>query len=342
MSVFISKVNKGDYVNTLSDEIRNDIMIAVETSLNEAGLEGDEYQQAWNNAFNSKVSDLEDTIDIEYIDKQLSFYVVENLRFQQDKSGGFNIKRYDKLSDAIVAFSELPEKYTSALGAAYDNGELDFVHRIQGMPAFVKDYKHNPARWENPLVDRAINEMISKLGLEYELDLDCFYKSILIPIQERGDKTINSYFMDKYLRPSKPEGWTDKRWGSPDMYSKDHYMHQEYLHSAINEVYVGGKGWMPGDKFLKKLNAMKEYDTPERFKVMQLNINYVDMNGRIGQADIQPGDFALLKKQTLERTAKHPDIDVQIETANKIRVEQMENKRKSKSHKKDRDEQGRQ
>lgn len=339
MSIFISKANKGDYVNTLSDEIRNEIMIAVEASLDEADLDGDEYQQAWDDAFNSKVCDLEDTIDIEYIDKQLSFYVVENLRFQQDKSGGFNIKRFDKLSDAIVAFSEHPSNYTSALGMAFDNGELDFVHRIQGMPAFVKDYKHNPARWSNPLVERAIGEIISRLGIEYELDLDCFNKSILIPLQEREEKTINSYFMDKYLRPSKPEGWTDPRWGSPNMYSKDHYMHQEYLHTAVNEVFVGGKGWMKGDKFLKKLNAMKEYDTPERMKVMELNINYVDINGRIGQADIKPGDFALLKKQTIERTAQHPDIDVQIDTANKIRLEQAENKRRSKSRKKDRDEQ---
>lgn len=341
MSVFISKANKSDYVNTLSDEIRNEIMIAVETSLKESDLEGEEFRKAWDDAFNSRVSDLEDTIDIEYMDKVLSFYVVENLRFQQDKSGGFNIKRFDKLSDAIIAFSELPSKYTSALGAAYDGGELDFVHRIQSIPALVQDYKRSSARWENPLVDRAVNEMISKLGLEYELDLDCFDKSVLIPLQERSKKTINSYFMDKYLRPSKPEGWTDPRWGSPDMYSKDHYMHQEYLHTAINEVYVGGKGWMSGDKFLKKLNALKEYDTPERLKVMQININYVDLNGRIGQADILPGDFALLKKQTIERTARHPDIDVQIDTANKVRAEQIENKRRGKSKNKDIDEQNR-
>lgn len=337
MSIFISKANKSDYVNALSDEIRNEIMIAVEASLKENDLEGEEFEEAWDNAFNSKVSDLEDTIDIEYMDKVLSFYVVENLRFQQDKAGGFNIKRYDKLSDAIVAFSELPEKYTSALGAAYDSGELDFVHRIQGVPALVQDYKRSSARWENPLVDRAVNEMISKLGIEYELDLECFNKSVLIPIQDHDKKTINSYFMDKYLRPSKPEGWTDPRWGSPDMYSKEHYMHQEYLHTAVNQVYVGGKGWMPGDKFLKKLNALKEYDSPERLKVMQININYVDMNGWIGQADILPCDFALLKKQTLERTANHPDIDVQIDTANKIRLEQIENKRKAKERKKDKD-----
>lgn len=330
MSVFVSKANKGDYVNALSDEIRNEIMIAVEASLKEDDLEGEEFQKAWDKSFNSRVTDLEDTIDIEYMDEKLSYYVVENLRFQQDGKGGFNLTRYDKLQDAIVAFSQHPKEYTSAIGASltggkFGIGEIDLIHRKNGKAVQVNDFKFIE-RWDNPLVLRAVNELNSKLGVEYESDIRMFSQDkkfslpVLVPVQDLKDKTLNSYFMDKYLRPV--DGSTN-------------------LMTSINEVFVGGKGWRKAEKFFKKIAALEEKQSPDRLKVMQLNINYVDLNGRIGQADIKPGDFALLKKQTLERTAKHPDIDVQIDTANKIRAEQIENKRKAKEQKKNKDTQER-
>ena len=341
MSVFISNINKNDYVNTLSEEIRNDIMMAVETSLNKAGFKGDEFQEAWDNAFNSRVCDLEDTIDIKYEDNKLSFYVVENLRFQQDKKGGFNLTRYDKLQDALVAFAEMPREYTSALGGTLGVREIDFVHRKNGENVQINDFKFIE-HWDNPLVHRAVNMIKSRLGIEYESDLKMFHKSVLIPVQEFEKPKINSYFMDKYLRPREGvEKEIRRKYGDPAMYGPTHPMHYEHLYSAVNEVFVGGKGWMNAEKFFKKLNSISEYDSPERLKVMKLNINYVDLNGRVGQADINPSDFALLKKQTIERSAQHPDIDVQIDTANKIRLEQMENKGKNRTKQKDKDEQER-
>lgn len=341
MGVYISKCNKQDYVNTLSEEIRNDIMISVEAALNEGGLEGDEYQEAWNNAFNSRVCDLEDTIDIEYEDEKLSFYVVENLRFRQDKKGGFNLTRYDKLEDAIQAFSEMPREYTSALGGSLGSGEIDFVHRKNGEPVQVNDFKFIKC-WNNPLVHRAINMINSRLGVEYESDLQMFNKSVLIPLQGNEGQKLNSYFMDKYLRPREgAEKDVARKYGSFDMYNASSPIRHYHLFSAVNEVFVSGKGWMKAEKFFKKLESINEYESPKRLKVMKLNVNYVDLNGRIGQADIEPHQFALLKKQTIERTAQHPDIDVQINTANKIRNEQIENKNRSKSKNKDRDEQDR-
>lgn len=335
MSVVISNGNKQDYVCALSEEIRNDIMIEVEASLNEAGLEGDEYQEAWNNAFNSRVSDLEDTIDIKYEEENLLFYVVENLRFQQDKTGGFNITRYDKLQDALMAFAEMPREYTSALGGTLGVREIDFVHRINGENVQINDFK-SIEHWDNPLVHRAVDMMKSRLGIEYESDLKMFRKSVLVPVQEFEKPKLNSYFMDKYLRPREGvEKEIRRKYGDPAMYGPTDPMHYEHLYSAINEVFVGGKGWMKAEKFFKKLNSIREYDSPERLKVMKLNINYIDLNGRVGQADINPSDFALLKNQTIERTAQHPDIDVQIDTANKIRMEQMENKGKNKSKQKE-------
>lgn len=339
MSISISVSNKEDFVNTLSEEIRNDIMISVEAALHDADLEGDAYQTAWDRAFNSKVSDLEDTIDIDYVDEKLTFYVVENLRYQQDNTGGFKIERFEKLEDAIRAFSSLPQNYTSALGGVLGTGEIDFIHRKNGDAVQVNDFKFID-RWDNPLVHRAIDAMNSRLGVEYESDLRIFGgHSVLLPLQGAESKHLNSYFVDKYLRPSEDAVYeVSKRYGDLSMYAPDNRIHSLYLQSAVNEVFVGGRGWMKAEAFFKKLESIDEYASPERLKVMNLNVNYVDLNGRTGQADISPHQFSLLKKQTIEKTAQHPDIDVQISEADKIRTEQIEQKNRNRTKHKERDE----
>lgn len=337
MGVYISAHDKGNYVNALSAELRNDIMIAVENKLNSMGLKGDEYQKAWGDALNSKVSELEGVIDIEYVDEKLTFYVVENLRYQQDKAGSFKLERFDRLEDAVKAYVELPKEYTSAIGASltggkFGIGELDLVHRKNGETVQVNDFKYSE-RWNNPLVRRAVTDINRKLGVEYEADMRLFGgKTVLVPLQPWGEAELNSYFMDKYLLPTKDaEAEVARRYGSLDNYSPNHPNRTLYLLSSINEVFIAGKGWIDGKTFFTELNAIDEYSSPKRLKVTNLNINYVDINGREGQADIQPAQFGLLKMQTVERTARHPDLDAQIEVANKVRAEQMANKKKSKS-----------
>ena len=343
MSIYISSKDKEQYVSLLSEEIRNDIMIAVEASLNENALSGDAFQDAWNKAFNSRVCDLEDLIELKYADEKLSFYVVENLRFQQDKSGSFNLTLFDKLEDAIKSFNEQPKEYTSALGASLSGGkfgigEIDLVHRKNGEPVQVNDFKFIE-RWNNPLVKRAIDSMNYKLGVEYESDLRIFGDhSVLVPLQEFETKNLNSYFLDKYLNPSKDaELEVSRRYGDLSMYSPSNPIRSKHLLSAINEIHIFGVGWLPANKVFKKLNSIDEHQSPERLKVTSLNINYIDLNGRVGQADISPYDFALLKKQTIERTAQKPHIDVQIEAADKVRAEQMEKKDKNRTKDKGRD-----
>lgn len=337
MSVYISKFNKNDYVSSLSEELRNDIMIAVENKFNDIGLKGDEFQKSWNDAFNSRVCDLEDTINIEYAEEKFSFYVVENLRFEQDKSGNFSLTRHDKLEDAIKTFNELPANFTSALGGTLGKGEIDFIHRVNGEAVLVNDFKFVEA-WDNPLVHRALEMMKSRLGVEYESDVRMFIDhSVLVPLQNEKP-VLNSYFMDKYLLPQEDaEKAVILRYGSPDQYPENHPVHTEHFNSAVNEVFVGGQGWIKGEDFFNKLNSINSYENPERLKVMKININYIDMNGRTGQADINPHEFALLRKQTIERTAQHPDIDAQIDAANKVRQHNME-KGKNKSKDKNRDE----
>lgn len=340
MAIVISNSDKHSVVSTLSEEIRNEIMAAVEAALKDNLFEGNEYQNAWQAAWDGKVSDLENQIEVEYVDEKLSFYVFDNLRFQQDGSQ-FSIQRFDKLDDALVAFSQLPKEYTSALGGSltggkFGVGELDFVHRRNGQPVQVNDFKFSE-RWNNPLVHRAVEKIDARLGVEYESDVRTFGKTVLVPLQSLEQQHLDSYFMDKYLRPTPgAEHETAQKYGDPSMYAASHPAHWEHLLTSVNEVFLGeGLGWFKADKFFKQLNKIDEFQSSKRLKVMKLNINYVDLNGRTGQADIDPAQFALMKTQTIERTAQRPAIDVQIEEANKVRLEQMDKKGKAKSKDKD-------
>ena len=329
MSVYLSKCYRETLVKDLPNEMQNDIRDAAAEVLKSWSKDLNDRQQAWNQVLNSRVCDVDGAIQVVFVDEQLSYYVVENLRFQQDCTGGFKIDRYDNLQDAIRAFKELPDNFTSALGARltggkFGVGELDLVHRKNGEPVQVNDFKFSE-RWDNPLVHRAVDHLNFQLGIVRESDLRTFNKSVLIPVQPWEPQTLNSYFMDKYLRPVEgAEKEVQRKYGDPAMYDASHPVHSEHLHSSVNEVFVFGEGWIKGEEFFKRLYSINEYESPERLKVESLNINYVDMNGRVGQADIAPLQFALLKKQTLERTARHPGIDDQIEAANKIRMDQLE------------------
>lgn len=337
MSIYLSKNYRQTAVKDLPLEIRNEIMMAVEESLNHqvktvGNMDSDSYQQAWDTAYHSKAGELNGLAAVEFVDEQLSYYVVENLRYQQDGSGRFKVDRFENLQDAIMAFAALPKEYTSALGASltggkYGIGEIDLIHRRTGDVVQVNDFKFIE-RWDNPLVHRAVNEINSKFGVEYESDLRLLGgKTVIVPLQPWEPQKLNSYYKDKYLRPAEgAEEKASRRYRDLSVFGPDHPARSEHLLSAINEVMVPGEGWVNGQEFLARLDAVDEYASPVRFKISKLNINYVDINGREGQADISPADFGFLKKQTIERTAELLDLDEQIEAANKIRLEQMEKK----------------
>lgn len=330
--VKVSEALKTAYVSTLSEEMQNKIMAAVDevVLLGYPDMAAEDLQQCREQAFNSRVCDLDGAIKIEFVPGELSFYVIDNLRYRQDQTAScFKITRFDKLEDAVQAYCAMPKEYTSAIGGSLSGGkfgvgEMDFVHRKNGDDVLVNDFRFSE-RWDHPLVNEAVQNLISAMHIEYESDCRMFGdKTVLVPLRQPADDHLDSYFMDKYLRPKDgAEQEVARKWGSPEMYSASHPMHSEHLLSAINEVFVEGQGWMKGQAFLEELHSIDEYSSPERLKVCRININYVDMNDRWGQGDLNPHQFALLKKQTVERTAQHPLLDDQIENAQKIRDQKI-------------------
>lgn len=314
MKVWISEKNRTSYVSELDGYLKERINEAVSLSLARQDYGNNSYINGVNNAMASRVCDLEDTIDITYLPEKLTFFTFNNLRSQQDGTNA-EVKRFDSLDEALKEYNSLPKEYTTALGVNLKEfSELDFVHRVNGESVLVSDYKNMEEYAGNGLVLQTVQALIDKLGIEYELDSALFssYRSkvpvtetferkfdfhyldasVLTPLQHTAD--LNSYFKDKYLRGEKGVG---------------------SLLSAINQVYVEGEGWVSGKEFLTKLNGLDLYRDSTRYKVNTLNVNYVDLNGHEGQADIRPRDFKLLRQRTIERSVKHQALDGQIKDA---------------------------
>lgn len=236
---------------------------------------------------------------------KLSFYVVDNLRSMQDSGHSFKLTRVDTLDEAVKLYNSFPREYTSAIGGVLGRGEIDLVHRKNGDDVLVNDFRFIE-RWNTPVVDEAIEQLIADLRIRYESDVRTYGTTIVVPLQYGDARKLNSYFDDKYLLPD--EDTTN-------------------LLSAVNEVYIEDRGWIDGYEFYKMLTNLNEYENPTRYKVQQFNVNYIDLDGRTGQADMLPCDFALIKEQTEKQSAKKRSIDEIIDDAQSVAMKSDGNQR---------------
>lgn len=297
MKVYVSESDREKKICELSDDVQQALQIGLDAHcLQEYGYSAFDSKQVFERRSKEITPmDLEEMIDIEFVPVKLTFYTFNNLRCQQDGVKSI-VKRFDRLEYAIAEYNSLPKEYTTALGGYLgETNCIDFIHRRNGESVLVNDFKKLDDWANNGLVKQAINTIVGQLGVEYESDISTlgYQCPVLVPLSNQ-DK-INSYFQDKYLRPRSTD--------------------EKNLLSAINEVYVEGDGWIEAKKFFSDLEKIAPSKETYRPKVTKYNVNYVDLNGHYGQADISPADFAMLKKQTEERSAKHPDIENQIKAA---------------------------
>jgi len=215
-----------------------------------------------------------------YSEEQISFYVFDDLRYQQNKRGEFNIYRYDTLSEAIAKFNELPHDMTTALGMHLDTySELDLLHRREGENVLVSDYL-NISKWRtSAAVHEALDTIIDTLKPEWQMDHKCIGESILIPL-DRFDTTADKYFNDKNLLPQQ----RDMPWQKASPIS------------AVTEAYVDGKGWVD---FKEVFAAAQNFGYQNAYcpKVQKFNFNYEDTQGHRSQADIGALDLQILRER---------------------------------------------
>ena len=215
-------------------------------------------------------------------DSQISFYVFDDLRFQQNGRGRPVVYRYDDLSSALAKYLELPADMTSALGMHLNaRAELDLVHRREGEHVLVTDYLNFPHWRNNPETLQSVAKLCDSLNIQWQMDSKCMPgMTILTPLESGFERIPDNVFAEKALLPKKPDLFQAK--ADPN--------------TAINEAYVEGEGWVPYSAFRKKAEAFGFKD-PHCVQVRQFNVNYQDRDGHTGQADVYPMDMQILQER---------------------------------------------
>ena len=229
--------------------------------------------------------------------KDLSFYVYNNLRATQD-GGKHELYRFEHLKDAIQKFNELPKEWTTAIGGSLNRvAEVDFVHRIVGEPVFVTDYERMDRFNGREDVMESLEILKRTLNIKNELLSGILpHISVLAPIDE--NKTLNSYYEGKVL--STRNG--------------------KHLMESIDDAFVEGKGWM-SFKDYQNLNT-NPYSNPYHPLVTSLNVKYMDpQTNYIGYMDISPRQYLMVEVQTkeyLKNKSKLTSLDETINDAKQM------------------------
>lgn len=224
-----------------------------------------------------------------------TFYVVDNLPTMS------NIYRYDTVQEAIEKYQSLPETMYSAIGSSLQGRyEIDHIHRINSKSVLIRDMDRmtKPIWRESEEIASAVSLMRDQLRVEYEKDPSMFGAgrgSVAIPICDDPSKR-SSHLNDKHLLPIR---------------------HDRPL-SGINEVYLEGQGWVEILDFLNQLEHRewsRETGYPVPF-LSTMNVRYVNDRGHLGQVDISPADFRILRDEYERGTEKKPALAEKIAGAN--------------------------
>ena len=236
-------------------------------------------------------------------DDQVSFYVFDDLRYQQNRRGDFNIYHYDTLEEAVAKYRELDATMTTALGLHSSSiGEFDLLHRREGENVLVTDYLTS-SRWRtNPDVLHAVSTLCDTFKIEWQSDRRCLDKTILIPLERGFERIPDRAFLDKSLRPATPTS----------------YMSRPSVLTSINECYAEGRGWTSFHSLYSLIDRYG-WESPHCVKIQRFNVNYTDSRGHTGQADVSPLDMQILMERHI---LQHGD-DEAVKRATKRLAEEI-------------------
>jgi len=218
-------------------------------------------------------------------DEQHSYYVFDDLRFQQNavrqNRGSADIFYYDTLEEALTKLHEIPEDMTPALGMHRSSmSELDLIHRRNGEYVLVSDYQ-NFSRWRtDPVVNATVNKLCTQLQVDWRMDSKCFRGTVLVPLERGFHRIPDKGTLDKCLHPKSPK----------------YLQNTADPSTAVNEVFSPQQGWIPYAAAVKASEAFGFHD-PNLLKIQQFNITYVDSHGKIGQRDVSPLEMNLLMER---------------------------------------------
>lgn len=242
-------------------------------------------------------------------ESEKSFYVVDDLRYQQNTSRPdrrcFDIFRYDSLQEAIDKFREIPEDMTPALGMHLsEHSELDLIHRRKDDCILVTDYL-NLSHWRtDPDVLLAVKELSDSLKVDwqymsfFENNSHLFAGTFLVPLERNIERVPDKAFDNKNLASNPPTIFSDTNNPNPL--------------SAINEAYVVGCGWIPFSEVRKDAESFG-FHNPNLLKINQFNVNYIDNKGNRGQVDVSPLDLQILEERHAIRFCNEKTRDTALQ-----------------------------
>lgn len=97
---------------------------------------------------------------------------------------------------------------------------------------------------------------------------------------------------DKFLLPVERVELRDDHRGIPET---------KYYDSAVNEYFVDGIGWLDNASYDREQKFSELSQKDFYAKVTQMNISYVDTEGRTGQMDVSKKDYDILTEKTYSK-----------------------------------------
>lgn len=119
--------------------------------------------------------------------------------------------------------------------------------------------------------------------------LDGFIESFRDKLKSLEIKSLPSLYDDKFLYSSERVELRDDYRGIPETH---------YFNSSANEYFVDGIGWLDNAAYDReqKMSGLSAKDFYS--KVTQINAEYIDTSGNIGQMDISKSDYDLMTEKT--------------------------------------------
>ena len=119
--------------------------------------------------------------------------------------------------------------------------------------------------------------------------LDGFIESFRDKIKSLEIKSLPPLYDDKFLYSSERVELRDDYRGIPET---------NYYNSSANEYFVEGIGWLDNSAYDReqKMSGLSAKDFYE--KVKQINADYIDASGSVGQMDMSKSDYDLLTEKT--------------------------------------------
>ena len=120
--------------------------------------------------------------------------------------------------------------------------------------------------------------------------LDGFIDSVRDKIKSLEIKSeLSPLYEDKFLYSSERVELRDDYRGIPETH---------YYNSSANEYFVDGIGWLDDSAYDHELK-MSELSAQDFYaKVTQINADYIDSSGKVGQFDVSKADYDLLTQKT--------------------------------------------